>query len=341
MSDAPTPPRQPPNVDRPQSELELEVLKERYSYKKFIWGSVVAAIAIAAIPPLFQLATAVLEYVRAQSQLKVDREEQYRLYVKEFLNQAVDQDIELRIRFADYFANVLDGDQKIYWVLYRNSLVSKRTEVREAINEGHRRLYDLLAEGPTVESLELSRELEWDYAEVGYAPRDQSVTPSPRTPEGPIPQNWIDENIVLVDVPLLASVEGFPPNGKIRLHRFAATPFAEAIAEIASLGLLDRVQLWGGSFANRTVRGTTRPTIHALGLAFDINHDKNLFGKPGPPEGADGSVAELVPIFEKHGFRWGGTFRMPDPMHFELVVAPEGETLPKPSDFMTTEVAEP
>ena len=54
--------------------LELERFKARLDYRKFIFSSVIAAIAIAAIPPLFQLATAVLEYVKTQAQLKTDQQ---------------------------------------------------------------------------------------------------------------------------------------------------------------------------------------------------------------------------------------------------------------------------
>jgi hypothetical protein len=38
----------------------LERFKTRHDYKKFVLGSVFVALAIAAIPPLFQLATAAL-----------------------------------------------------------------------------------------------------------------------------------------------------------------------------------------------------------------------------------------------------------------------------------------
>ena len=39
-------------------KLELERYKAKLDYRKFVLGSVFVAIAIAAIPPLFQLATA-------------------------------------------------------------------------------------------------------------------------------------------------------------------------------------------------------------------------------------------------------------------------------------------
>ena len=47
-----------------------------------------------------------------------------------------------------------------------------------------------------------------------------------------------------------------------------------------------------------------------------INAAFNPFGKTPPPPDTKGSVRKLVPIFKKHGFKWGGEFPIPDGMHF-------------------------
>jgi hypothetical protein len=51
-------------------------------------------------------------------------------------------------------------------------------------------------------------------------------------------------------------------------------------------------------------------------MAFDINTATN----------AQGAVPQMncdvVRIFRKHGFAWGGNFLMPDGMHFEYVGEP-------------------
>jgi hypothetical protein len=60
-----------PEIDK--QKLELEYYKARLDYRKFVLGSVFVAIAIAAIPPPFQLATAVLEYVKSGQQLRIDQ----------------------------------------------------------------------------------------------------------------------------------------------------------------------------------------------------------------------------------------------------------------------------
>ena len=69
-------------------------------------GSVFAAITVAAIPPLFQYASAYLEYVKSEAERKSKAEQFRDGYVKDFLATALNQDIELRIRLARYFSAV-------------------------------------------------------------------------------------------------------------------------------------------------------------------------------------------------------------------------------------------
>ena len=73
----PTPEPAQPEPVLPELEirkLELERYKARLDYRKFVLASVFAAITIAAIPPLFQLATALLEYTKSQAQLRIDQQ---------------------------------------------------------------------------------------------------------------------------------------------------------------------------------------------------------------------------------------------------------------------------
>jgi hypothetical protein len=86
--------------------LELERYKAKLDFRKFIWGSVFAAIAIATIPPSFQYATAHLEYVKGEAARLMQAQQFRDDYVKEFLTTALNQDIEQRIRFAKYFSSV-------------------------------------------------------------------------------------------------------------------------------------------------------------------------------------------------------------------------------------------
>ena len=53
--------------------------------------------------------------------------------------------------------------------------------------------------------------------------------------------------------------------------------------------------------------------------SFDMNYEYNPSGVVPQAEGEIGSVRELVPIFQKYGFAWGGNWKVPDGGHFEVV----------------------
>lgn len=83
----------------------------------------------------------------------------------------------------------------------------------------------------------------------------------------------------------------------------------------------------GGTFTWRLIAGTNRQSTHSFGSTMDINTEFSHYwrwGAKNPKE--DGSLQlvfknkipdELVAIFEKHGFIWGGRWYHYDTMHFE------------------------
>jgi D-alanyl-D-alanine carboxypeptidase-like protein len=141
-------------------------------------------------------------------------------------------------------------------------------------------------------------------------------------------------NIEFVLVPQLVGVNdvrtdalqaaGAKFNGRLKFFKPAHAQLLAAFAEIEAAGLKNRLISIAGSFNPRLQRQkgggfVEKPSNHSFGTAFDINSDFNQQGKVPPAIGKLGSVRELVPIFEKHGFRWGGEFQTPDGMHFEVV----------------------
>jgi hypothetical protein len=113
-----------------REKLNLDKYKAQLDYKKFILGSVFVALALAAIPPLFQLATAVLENVRSTADRQAKQQAFRDDYIKEFINNALNQDIELRIRFAQYFSRVSTEPYRNDWTNYLNDLKQTRSEIR-------------------------------------------------------------------------------------------------------------------------------------------------------------------------------------------------------------------
>jgi len=161
--------------------------------------------------------------------------------------------------------------------------------------------------------------------------------------------NNFEKNIGLVLVPQLVGINdvrtdalqnaGAKFNGKLKFFKPAHGQLLAAFAEIEKAGLKKRLISIAGSFNARLQKkkggGFVRtPSNHSFATAFDINSDFNPQGKKPPAVGQTGSVRELVPIFEKHGFRWGGLFPTPDGMHFEItkILASDTVTVPRPVD---------
>jgi len=141
---------------------------------------------------------------------------------------------------------------------------------------------------------------------------------------------FVERNIVEVFVPQLKGVRhGLLNNpkdiydGQIRFFKDAGGQLVHAFDEIQKQGLQGHIISFHGSFNARLIKRDyggylNIPSNHAFGTAFDINADFNPHGRPSAPIGTMGSVHELVPIFERYGFKWGGNFSIPDGMHFEI-----------------------
>jgi hypothetical protein len=78
-----------------------------------------------------------------------------------------------------------------------------------------------------------------------------------------------------------------------------------------------------GTYNCRPIAGTNRLSPHGLGIAIDIAAAHSHYWRWSKPD-ADGRYPyrneipwEIVRIFEKHGFIWGGKWYHYDTMHFE------------------------
>ena len=121
---------------------------------------------------------------------------------------------------------------------------------------------------------------------------------------------WIAANIRWRTVPIL---------GRVRCHRLMLPQLARALREIqlrhlAGLVDVNDFHAAGGCFVARTIMWDPKnpPSMHAWGLAIDINVRENPYGARPTQD------PRLVAIFKHWGFRWGGDWGTPDGMHFEL-----------------------
>lgn len=141
----------------------------------------------------------------------------------------------------------------------------------------------------------------------------------PDTDDVRILGDWRRKNVLPVVVPALRGVKGAPATGRIWVHRLVVDQVRGLFAAWEQAGLADRLLTWGGSFAPRFVRGSrTTLSNHAWGTAFDVNVEWNRLGTVPALRGEKGSLRELVPLANAHGFYWGGHFSRRDGMHFEV-----------------------
>lgn len=136
---------------------------------------------------------------------------------------------------------------------------------------------------------------------------------------------------VFTDIPLINNC-----------HKQIAPAIQGALSEIKKEGLASKIDVrnsnrYGGCFAARYNRlsGSFGPvTRHAWGMALDINTVTNAQGA------APQLNCDVVRIFRKWGFAWGGNFRPADGMHFEYVGKPLHD-LGYPSRYCPNNVAIP
>jgi len=79
-----------------------------------------------------------------------------------------------------------------------------------------------------------------------------------------------------------------------------------------------------GTFNWRVIAGTSRLSVHSFGAAIDLDvkfadYWRWVGGKPGRvPKYVNKIPKQIVEIFERHGFIWGGKWYHFDTMHFEF-----------------------
>lgn len=132
-----------------------------------------------------------------------------------------------------------------------------------------------------------------------YTPHpDGRITPDPR---------WVAANIVTEPVPIL---------GEVTCHRVMIPQLRAALEQIVAQGLADKVHPdeFAGCYYPRYIdRDPAKGlSLHSWGIAVDLN-------VPGNQRGTAGEIdRQVVAIFKRWGFAWGGDWNYTDPMHFEL-----------------------
>lgn len=99
---------------------------------------------------------------------------------------------------------------------------------------------------------------------------------------------------------------------KIYLNKRLINPLSQALHEIKIKGLEDQIKTYDGCFNIRNMKAGNRYSLHSWGIAIDINAAWNGYSK------IPTMSKELVECFTNNGFDWGGEWKIPDGMHFQL-----------------------
>lgn len=118
---------------------------------------------------------------------------------------------------------------------------------------------------------------------------------------------WVQRHIRTVELPGIATT---------RCHAIMIPQLLAALDEVRAVGLYDhfKPEQFGGCWVARHIDWDPSKPLsnHAWGIAVDFNTHDNWLGDEPQMD------MRIVEIFEKWGFEWGGHWRRPDGMHFEL-----------------------
>jgi D-alanyl-D-alanine carboxypeptidase len=164
---------------------------------------------------------------------------------------------------------------------------------------------------PSVDKLLSQAQLKLLLGEFTIRRNGKSITVNPQ---------WLAANVGRMNLPTI---------GEKSCHKLVLGPLKAALSDIEFVGLDEIINVAdtakaGNCFNGREIRtntGTSGRNLsrHSWAAAIDINPSTNPFG--GKPT----INPCIVEIFRAHGFAWGGSFSIPDGMHFEYTGAP-----PKP-----------
>ena len=133
-----------------------------------------------------------------------------------------------------------------------------------------------------------------------------SYTPHPDgtiTPDS----SWVSSYIRTEQVPIL---------GSVTCNKGMLPQLRAALAEVVQRGLADRIHPgeYAGCYFPRYIAYDAAKglSMHSWGIAVDLNVPGNQRGTVGEMD------RQVVAIFKRWGFAWGGDWNYTDPMHFEM-----------------------
>lgn len=119
-----------------------------------------------------------------------------------------------------------------------------------------------------------------------------------------------EKSLMMWDIPAELEIGVIPK--RLYCNRDMVKPLEQAFRNLITRGFVAELKTWDGCFNNRKKRMGTSKSLHAWGVAVDVNAGWNGMGKTPTLS------AGFVKCFTDAGFDWGGTWSKPDGMHFQL-----------------------
>jgi len=111
---------------------------------------------------------------------------------------------------------------------------------------------------------------------------------------------------------------------KMRCHKLVAYNFTEVFKELLAVYGLEKIQelgidLFGGCFNFRAMRGGSDYSRHSWGIAIDLDPERNqLHETKDTARFARPEYKPMIDIFYRHGFESLGVEENRDWMHFQI-----------------------
>ena len=118
------------------------------------------------------------------------------------------------------------------------------------------------------------------------------------------------KHMIMWDVPANLEIGLIPK--RIFCNKDMVEPLSKAFKNLIDTGAVSELKTWDGCFNIRAKRGLSSLSLHSWGIAIDVNafeNGLNMTPKLSP---------KFVKCFTDAGFDWGGTWKKPDGMHFQL-----------------------
>ncbi|WP_342738571.1 hypothetical protein [Bradyrhizobium sp. B117] len=111
--------------------------------------------------------------------------QQEKEFMTRFVSQAVDRDINARLRFTDYFAHLAEETEARRWAKFQDDLISQKTKIMDEISTLEDRLNS--EELTPIERARFIRLVQTYYDEIGINRTLVAPTSSPDLPDKPPP----------------------------------------------------------------------------------------------------------------------------------------------------------